>query len=221
MDEMIEIKEMLQVHGHIHKQLYAFDVPPCSLSTCSTSNTGSRNPLLHLGQTSIVTRPRLGCWFAWWDFSTCSIKAPTVENLAGQWTHTSTSSLLLLLLLFWEIPSLAFWMASLVAILSFCIPASADDFKFVAAFTRLELHHEELLFLLLFGCVSAFWLLLSIFTKGKPESTFTGPEHLWSGPNLCLRQCSLVQSLHLIVLENVSVSLHPGTGHFFFFVTFW
>jgi hypothetical protein len=63
---------------------------------------------------------------------------------------------LLLLLLSGEIPSLAFCKAWLVAMLSFCIPASADDLKFVAAFTRLELHHEELLLLLLFGRVSAF-----------------------------------------------------------------
>jgi hypothetical protein len=40
--------------------------------------------------------------------------------------------------------------------LSFCIPASADDLKLVAAFTRLELHQEELFLLLLFGRVSAF-----------------------------------------------------------------
>jgi len=215
-------KNKLQVHWAYskHEKLYALDVPPCSLSTCSTSNTGSRNALLHFGQTSTVTWPRLGCCFFWWDFSTCSIKAPTVENLAGQWTHSSTR-LPLLPLLFGEIPSLAFCKAWLVAMLSFCILASADDLKFVAAFTRLELHQEELFLLLLLGRVSAFWLLLSIFTKGKPESTVLGPGHLWSGPNLCFRQCSLVQSLHLIVLENVSVSLHPGTGHFCFFVTFW
>jgi len=216
-NEKLHITKVKSTHEALH---YTLDVPPCSFSTCSTSNTGSRNALLHFGQTSIVTRPWLGCELIWWDFSTCSIKAPTVENLAGQWTHCSTRSPLLLLL-FGAIPSLAFWKAWLVTVLSFCIPASADDLKFVAAFTRLELHHEEPLLLLLFERVSAFWLLLSMLTKGKPESTFLGPGHLWSGPNLCFRQCSLVQSLHLMVLENVSVSLHPGTGHFFFFITFW
>lgn len=203
-----------------HKQIYALDVPPWSLSTCSTSNTGSRNALLHFGQTSTVTLLRLDCELLWWDFSQCSIKAPTVENLAGHWTHCSTRSPLLLLLV--EIPSLAFWMAWVVAVLNFCIPASADDLKLVAAVRRLELHQDELVLLLFeFEHDSAFWLLLSIFPKGNVDSGFLGPGHLWSGPNLCFRQCSLVQSLHLIVFENVSVSLHPGTGHFFFFVTFW
>jgi hypothetical protein len=107
-----------------------------------------------------------------------------------------------------------------VAMLSFCIPASADDLILDAAFKRLELHQEELL-LLLFARGSTFWLLLSMFAKGKVGSSFLGPGHLWSGPNLCLRQCSLLQSLHLIVFENVSASLQPGTGHFFFFVALW
>jgi hypothetical protein len=211
-----------QVRSHTgYTSKSAPDDPPWSLSTCSTSNTGSRNALWHFGQTSTVTLP-LDCEFVWWDFSTCSIKAPAVENLDGQWTHCSTRPLLLLLLLllFGEIPSVAFWKAWLVAMLSFCIPASADVLKFDAAFRRLELHHEEL-FLLLFERVSTFWLLLSIFEKVNEESIFLGPGHLWSGPNLCFRQCSLVQSLHLIVFENVSVSLHPRTGHFLLFVTFW
>lgn len=192
-----------------YQHVYAFEVPPCSLSTCSTSNTGSRNPLLHFGQASIVTLPRVDCELFQWDFSTCSIRAPTVENLAGHWPHCSTRSLLLLL---GVIPSLAFWTASLVATLSFCIPASADDLKL--------LHQEELL-LLLFVRGSTFWLPHSMLDKAKVGSGFLGPGHLWSGPNLCLRQCSLLQSLHLIVFENVSASLHPGTGHFFFFVALW
>lgn len=202
------------------EQVYAFDVPPCSFSTCSTSKTGSRNPLLHLGQASMVTLPRLDCELFPWDFSACSIRAPTVENFAGHWTHCSTRPLLLAL--FGVIPSLAIWTASLVAMLNFCIPASADDLKLDAAFKRLELHQDELpLLLLLLVRGWTFWLLLSMLEKGKVGSSFLGPGHLWSGPNLCLRQCSLLQSLHLIVFENVSASLHPGTGHFFFFVAFW
>jgi hypothetical protein len=39
-------------------------------------------------------------------------------------------------------------MAWVVAVLNFCIPASADDLKLVAAVRRLELHQDELVLLL-------------------------------------------------------------------------
>jgi hypothetical protein len=69
---------------------------------------------------------------------------PHWKTLQGT-EHIAPRSLLLLL---GVIPSLAFWTASLVAMLSFCIPASADDLILDAAFKRLELHQEELLLLL-------------------------------------------------------------------------
>lgn len=69
------------------------------------------------------------------------------------------------------------------------------------------------------GFDSSFLLLLKRPINGKPESGFLGPGQLWSGPKRCFKQWSIVQSLHLIVFENVKTSLQPGTGHFFFFVT--
>lgn len=56
--------------------------------------------------------------------------------------------------------------------------------------------------------------------EGVTGSGLLGPGQLWSGPNRCFRQCSMVQSLHLTLLENVRASLHRGTGHFIFFVAF-
>ncbi|MFS7903867.1 hypothetical protein Hanom_Chr01g00029231 [Helianthus anomalus] len=56
--------------------------------------------------------------------------------------------------------------------------------------------------------------------NGKVGSVFFGPGQSWSSPNRCLRQWSMVQSRHLIVLENVRISLQPRTGHFFFLVAF-
>jgi hypothetical protein len=53
-NEKLHITKVKSTHEALH---YTLDVPPCSFSTCSTSNTGSRNALLHFGQTSIVTRP--------------------------------------------------------------------------------------------------------------------------------------------------------------------
>lgn len=104
------------------------------------------------------------------------------------------------------------WLNSL---LSFDTPASAALNKFDV---QLLLVVEAR-----FVLGSVLWLLLRLrrLMNWNPGSGFLlGPEQVWSGPNLCFRQWSLVQSLHLIVLENVRASLQPLTGHFGFLVTF-
>lgn len=201
------------------------DVPPCTLSTCSTNNTGSTKPLPHLGQASIVTPYWPGGMPRLWFLSECSIKAETDENFAGHWGHCSTRALLL----FCDIPSFAFCNAWAVTSLNLWMLDSAEARTLDAALTKPEPHHDEPFelwlrtgaFELLLVTGSLFWLFLNKLIKGKLVSGFLGPGHLWSGPNLCFKQCSWVQSLQRIVFEKVSISLQPGTGHFLFLVAFW
>ncbi len=97
---------------------------------------------------------------------------------------------------------------------------SAEARTVEAALRKLVAHLEDDEVGTRLGFDSSFLLLLNRPINGKPASDFFGPGHLWSGPNLCFKQWSTKQSLHLIVFENVRISLQPGTGHFFFFVTF-
>jgi len=151
-----------------------------------------------------------------WTFCTWSIKVVIEENLAPHWGHCSTWPLPLLFLP----PSLDAPHAWLISPLNFDIPASAEARILEAALRKLVVHLDEEEVELELVLDSFFLLLFIRFIKGKFVSTFLGPGHLWSGPNLCFKQWSIVQSLHLIVFENTKISLHPAAGHFFFFVTF-
>lgn len=88
-----------------------------------------------------------------------------------------------------------------------------------ATLRKLELHLDGAVEVKL-GFGSSFLLLFKRLMNEKLVSNFLGPEHLWSGPNRCFKQWSFKQSRHLIVLENTKTSLHPGAGHFLFFVIF-
>ena len=133
-------KKIQMTNTFTKNDTYALEVPPWSLSTCSTSATGSRNPLLHFGQASIVTffTPVARLPPFSWTFSTWSTSVVTEANLAPHWGHTSTCPLLLpLLLLLGPFPSFAichFWLSSL---LSFATLASAEARKDEAAVRRL------------------------------------------------------------------------------------
>lgn len=187
--------------------LLYIELPLCSLSTCSTRATGSRKPLLHLGQTSIVMfiTPFFSCTFCTW-----SMRALTVENLRWHCGHGSTW--LLLLVTLWLVarllcPICCGWLNSL---LNFSF---TDD----TTFKRLVVHLEVVVGWAFF---ESSLLPFRKFMNWKVASGFLGPAQLWSGPNRCFKQWSIVQSRHLIVLEKVKSSLQRGTGHFFFFVAF-
>lgn len=89
-----------------------------------------------------------------------------------------------------------------------------------AAFAKLEAQPGEDLTGAgaLFGFGSFLFLFMNPISWNA--SGFLGPGQVWSGPNRCFKQWSMVQSRHLIVFENVRVSLQPWTGHFFFLVAF-
>ena len=183
---------------------YALDIPLCSLSTCSTNATGSRNPLLHFGQTSTVTF--ITPFFSW-IICTWSINAATLENFILQIGHCSTWPLLL------EPPLGPTLLSSLII---------RDETALSKLVVQLDDEEEEDTgaWVVRCGCGFCFWLLFENPQNEKVGSGFLGPGQPWSRPNLCLRQWSMVQSRHLIVLENVRTSLQPRTGHFFFLITF-
>lgn len=187
---------------------YAFEVPRWSLSIWFTRSTGSRNPLLHLGQTSTVTLPWFCFLFLSCVFSTCSTREVTEENFAPHCGHTSTIPLSLLL------ENCSFWLMSLPSLL---IPASAEDRRL----DHLEEEEDdEVDGWALLGLVVLASFLVVLLLKKPMNGSFLGPGQVWSGPKRCFKQWSTLQSRHLMVLEKVRYSLHLGTGHFFFFVAF-
>lgn len=181
------------IHNNIQEQ------PPWSLSTCSTRETGSKKPLLHLGHAEIDTffAPYWLPPLLWWTFFAWSTKLAAEENLASHSGHFSNWLLLVPLPLLCPIP-----------------------LNLEAMSRRLEVHLDDVVEDKLGFDSSLPLLIFQRLINEKLVSNFLGPGHLWSGPNLCFKQWSTSQSLHLIVFENTKVSLHPGTGHFFFFVAF-
>lgn len=139
--------------------------------------------------------------FLSWTFSTWFTRSVTDDNLRLHCGHCSTNPVLsplwpLLLLL----PLTDAWLNSL---LNFAIPASAVARTDEAALNRVDAQLE----VVAGACFEFDPFLLLLFRRllnWKAVPGLLGPGQLWSGPNRCFKQCSTLQSLHLIVFENVS-----------------
>lgn len=64
-----------------------------------------------------------------------------------------------------------------------------------------------------FFCASRPHCPALLAAAAAPAAFDAAPAHAWSAGNRCLRHTFWPHPLHPLVLENVSVSLHRGTGH--------